>query len=714
MLFDLEGAARRVSAKINTMARSKSYLRGLFVLFILAGLVGIAIAPKVDSVNAAPQQVVSTSIVISQVYGGGGNSGATLKNDFIELHNLGSSPVDVSSWSVQYASDTGSGWAKTNLSGTIQPGQYYLIQEAVGSGGTVDLPTPDVIGTIAMAASAGKIALVNNSTLLNTACPSGVVDFLGYGTTANCFEGAGPAPAPGNTTADIRSNDCTDTDDNSVDFAAVAPTPRNSSSPIKLCMDPLTVTAVANLTGTAASNLTATASAVNATGTAAANLTATACASATGYHSLLINEVAWMGTKANSSDEWIELYNPSACSIDLTNGWSLVGINSYYYTSTSYNFAISFPADSKTGAHIIINPNGYLVIAADANVFQASSITFTPFVPDSNTTPWTLANNYESLKLVSPSSTTVDTANAYATSYYGNYYWPAGTSSPNYASMERYHNLDDGPGGWVTYANPNTPSTGPKDSKGNLIQGTPGGPNWAYNVATITPSPMPTATKKIKTPTPFPPTPAPKLAINEFLPRAGHDWNNDGQINVYDEFIEIENVGVINVSLSGWSLSDDPNIGGKRYSLPAQTIKPGQRMVFYGSTTGILLIDSGDSVRLTNSRGVIVDARTYGPVEAADQSYCRIPDGIGYWTHPCFPTPGNENALTGVAPVQPTSIAIEPTPCLLADTVPGPFVQAICDAFGADVWNQNYWNQLAGQSDFPVQDNYSKWQTTVR
>ncbi len=28
-------------------------------------------------------------VVISQVYGGGGNSGATLKNDFIELRNNG-------------------------------------------------------------------------------------------------------------------------------------------------------------------------------------------------------------------------------------------------------------------------------------------------------------------------------------------------------------------------------------------------------------------------------------------------------------------------------------------------------------------------------------------------------------------------------------------------------------------------------------------------
>ncbi len=57
-----------------------------------------------------PVYAVSTSIVISQVYGGGGNSGATYKNDFIELYNLGSAAVDVTGWSVQYGSSTGSSW----------------------------------------------------------------------------------------------------------------------------------------------------------------------------------------------------------------------------------------------------------------------------------------------------------------------------------------------------------------------------------------------------------------------------------------------------------------------------------------------------------------------------------------------------------------------------------------------------------------------------
>jgi predicted extracellular nuclease len=132
---------------------------------------------------------VSPDIVISQVYGGGGNSGATLKNDFIELYNRGAVPVDVTGWSVHYASATGTSWQTTTLAGTIQPGKYFLIQEAAGAGGTVDLPTPNATGSIAMSATAGKVALVNNSTALSGACPTGLVDSIGYG-GANCFEGA--------------------------------------------------------------------------------------------------------------------------------------------------------------------------------------------------------------------------------------------------------------------------------------------------------------------------------------------------------------------------------------------------------------------------------------------------------------------------------------------------------------------------------------------
>src|SRR5215831_12570329 len=88
-------------------------------------------------------RATSPSIVISQVYGGGGNSGALYTNDFIELYNSGSTAVTLTGWSVQYGSATGNSWSGvTPLTGILQPGAHFLVQEADGTGGTTNLPTP--------------------------------------------------------------------------------------------------------------------------------------------------------------------------------------------------------------------------------------------------------------------------------------------------------------------------------------------------------------------------------------------------------------------------------------------------------------------------------------------------------------------------------------------------------------------------------------------
>src|SRR4029079_883000 len=149
--------------------------------------------------------------------------------------------VDVTGWSVQYnsAGSTTGSWLKTDLSGTIPAGGYYLVQEAQGAGGTVNLPAPDVTGTIAMGATGGKVALLTDGTVLacggTTPCTSASIkDLVGFG-SANTSEGS-PTPATSNTTAAIRNGSgCTDTDNNASDFTIGAPAPRNSSSPLGSC-----------------------------------------------------------------------------------------------------------------------------------------------------------------------------------------------------------------------------------------------------------------------------------------------------------------------------------------------------------------------------------------------------------------------------------------------------------------------------------------------
>ena len=181
------------------------------------------------SAPAATLAVPSPDVVISEVYGGGGNTGATLKQDFIELYNRGTETVSVQGWSVQYGSSTGSTWQVTQLLGEIPAGEYYLVAEALGAGGTVDLPTPDVTGTIPMSGTAGKIALVISTAPLSCTVPNcdtaaGVRDFVGYG-AANDSETT-PTPALSNTTSATRAaGGASDTDNNSADFSVGAPSP---------------------------------------------------------------------------------------------------------------------------------------------------------------------------------------------------------------------------------------------------------------------------------------------------------------------------------------------------------------------------------------------------------------------------------------------------------------------------------------------------------
>ena len=90
----------------------------------------------------AQAQSDTPTVVISQIYGGGGNSGATYTHDFIELFNPNTEPVSLAGWSVQYASATGTVWQRTELTGTIPAGGYYLVQQAQGSGGQHPCPRP--------------------------------------------------------------------------------------------------------------------------------------------------------------------------------------------------------------------------------------------------------------------------------------------------------------------------------------------------------------------------------------------------------------------------------------------------------------------------------------------------------------------------------------------------------------------------------------------
>ncbi|WP_405372821.1 MULTISPECIES: ExeM/NucH family extracellular endonuclease [unclassified Microbacterium] len=209
-------------------SRRRPALRRTGALLTAASLTvgGLAFAPAVASaaVDAA------STLVISEVYGGGGNSGAAFSRDFIELANTGDASVDLSGYSVQYASATGASWQVTPLGDIDLPaGGQLLIGQATGSNTALPGFDADVEGAIAMSGSGAKVALVTTETALTGATgiaqtPS-VVDLVGWGTTATAFAGAAPAAGTTNGTSISRDADFTNTADNSADFTAGVPTP---------------------------------------------------------------------------------------------------------------------------------------------------------------------------------------------------------------------------------------------------------------------------------------------------------------------------------------------------------------------------------------------------------------------------------------------------------------------------------------------------------
>lgn len=185
--------------------------------------------------------ILGNYLFISEAYGGGGNSGAEYKSDFIELYNYANFPLSLDGYSVQYASASAANWSVTPLSGNIAPKSYYLIKQANGKGGIISLPLPESVGASDMAATGFKIALVSSIDELTVSDPtedSRVIDFVGAG-GANAFYGTGPAPAPSNKQS-IQRKFITEgttpppTSDNSLDHEKGNPTPSNAALTIAM------------------------------------------------------------------------------------------------------------------------------------------------------------------------------------------------------------------------------------------------------------------------------------------------------------------------------------------------------------------------------------------------------------------------------------------------------------------------------------------------
>ncbi len=208
-----------------------------YFLALLTVLVAVVFTTS-DSITDArglKTAVVSPHLVISQFQTGG----VGVPNDeFTEIFNRGSDPIDLNGYRLVYRSATGSidvtnplaTWTTTTI---IPAGGYYLIAATQYDGA----PTPDRTYDpntlqVSMGGTGGGLAIrlgANNT--------GAIIDSVGWGSATNIFvEGAATA-APGQGNSQSRkTGGCTDSDNNSSDFEATIPSsPRNSSTPATAC-----------------------------------------------------------------------------------------------------------------------------------------------------------------------------------------------------------------------------------------------------------------------------------------------------------------------------------------------------------------------------------------------------------------------------------------------------------------------------------------------
>ncbi|GBF07955.1 endonuclease/exonuclease/phosphatase [Deinococcus aerius] len=217
-----DGSAEETLTPTATSATHTFAAAGAYTVTVTA-TAGTQTVTATLKITVNPVPTGAGKLVVSQVFGGGGNSGSVYKNDFIEVFNAGDAPVNLAGYSVQYASASGSAWQVTPLTDfNLAPGQYYLVQEAAGTGGTAALPTPDAAGTIAMAGAAGQVLLAEGTAAVTSKADANVRDYVAYsGLTST-------------TSASRANGGCTDTDANT-DFAAGAVAPRNSGAALNVC-----------------------------------------------------------------------------------------------------------------------------------------------------------------------------------------------------------------------------------------------------------------------------------------------------------------------------------------------------------------------------------------------------------------------------------------------------------------------------------------------
>lgn len=356
-----------------------------------------------ERILAAP----SPKILITEIQTSDANSS---NNDFIEIYNLNATSTDISDWQLKKKNSNG---AESSIrvfpdNSIIAPGNYFIWMNS------------DYAVQSAIAADAtSSQTLANNNSLALLDESRNIIDQVAWGTSTDAFlETAAFSENP----TDIQTlgrkwstttQNYIDADDNQNDFELQSPTPKaQNQSPEP---EPEPEPEEPNF-------------------------------------SVVINEIAWMGTNSqNSSDEWIELYNNTNSEVDLT-GWKIL--------KNGENF-INLATTTIAGASF------YLLERTDST---------TTNVVENQVYTGSLSNSGEKLELRNASNTLIDLIDVSTG-------WPAGTTSPAYISMERIVSNASGTDS-ANWANNNLITRNGIAANGANINGTPASQNSVSKVET--------------------------------------------------------------------------------------------------------------------------------------------------------------------------------------------------------------------------------------
>lgn len=216
--------------------------RPLSMSALSSALAAVIVGALIPLAAVAPAQAntAGTGVIINEAYLKGGSANAPYSKKFVELYNQGGTDVDLSTWSLQYRSATGTSASNGvgALSGTIKAHSYFLVQ-LNGNGSTgAALPTPDLdlAGKVTPSGTTGTLILAKTTSAITS--PTGsvtgnlnIADLLGYG-ASNTYEGrVVPVTGANDTPNSLARTNFADTDDNRSDFTHPASiTPQNSAS----------------------------------------------------------------------------------------------------------------------------------------------------------------------------------------------------------------------------------------------------------------------------------------------------------------------------------------------------------------------------------------------------------------------------------------------------------------------------------------------------